>query len=194
MKKSAFFGLGVAVAATGVVATTVFACTAFVGTFTLNGATGSQVSTGNDTCTNWTMTSTCTFNMSQTLSGTEAATSHTTSGQFTIAWSIPAANGEAAALVGTYEVNFVGGDAYDNRGSWKLDCMHGSSGSGQVHLGNTTVAQDTVSPFNGKITGTTTWNVPSSQVANSTSPDQESAVCISDGSANFGNQAPIELT
>lgn len=177
-----------------VVATTVFACTNFVGAFTVTGISGSQTATGNDTCTDYTMTSTCTFNMAQTLSGTEATTSHTTSGQFSISWTVSTGGGGnpdiASAIAGTYEVRFVDGDAYDNQGSWKIDCMAGSSGQTLTGTNGST----TLSGVTGTLSGSTSFKIPSGQVANSTSPDQESAVCISDSAANFGNEAPIELT
>jgi hypothetical protein len=189
MKKTLVIGLLSALAASAVLATTVFACTNFLGTFTVKGSTtgtGTVTATGTDSCT-WntppTPPSHCSFKMAQTLSGTTFAPSGT--GTFDITWTVPT-GGEAEDLPTAYDVNFHGGDAYDNFAvKWKIDCMDGSSGITKV--GSTVLSNST-----GLLTGTTHFSLPSGSTANAAG--QESAVCISDSAANFGNEAPIALS
>jgi hypothetical protein len=177
MKKSLVIGLLSALAASAVLATTVFACTNFVGQFTVTGSGGGAVTaTGNDTCRSYAPPQHCTFKMSQTLSGSTTALHGT--GSITIGWT-----STPTGITGTYDVNVVGGDAYNNNATpWQIDCMDGSSGI--TKLGSTVLSSSGLSVTN--------FSLPSGSVANAAG--QESAVCISDSAANFGNEAPIALS
>jgi hypothetical protein len=190
MRKSLLFGLLAALAATAVVATTVFACTNLIGTFTVSGSGGGTVTaTGTDTCT-WNTPpnppTNCTFGMAQTLAGS-TSTLHGT-GSFDITWTVNPSI--APDLPSAYDVNFVGGEAYDNNATpWKIDCMDGAKG---VNRGQTTLDTNPLDSTVGTLTGQTHFSVDPNAKANRAG--QESAVCISDSAANFGNEAPIALT
>jgi hypothetical protein len=128
------------------------------------------------------------FTMCQTLSGGPAQASHSsTVGTLTVS---TGASGSNKLPAGTYDVNFLGGAAYTGSPlAWTLDCMSGQANP-PLGLDNLTHSAS-VSSLG--VYGPATFNVPTGESANQTSPLQESAVCISDSSGNNGNEAPIQL-
>lgn len=101
---------------------------------------------------------------------------------------------DSTGTLRTYQVNFFNGEGFDTHGHWYTDCMAGDAGvtkanvrlnaSGQIaQLQVGTNWANVQQPINVTLGSGLTPNVGS----------QESAVCISDTSGLYGNQAPITI-
>jgi hypothetical protein len=158
-----------AMAVTAIFAAGAFACTIFRGTLSMQGNASSATvkTTGNGT------------GMVQTVSSSIAKASKT--GGSIKLWAGADAYGRKLPAKG-YQVRYYNGKGYSDHTHWVTDCMAGGPG---VTLGSATVT--TQGKFSGQPIG---FNLPASTA--NTSP-QESAVCVSDSFADYGNMAPLTI-
>lgn len=166
----------VALAAVLAFAATAFACTIWEGTFTV---------AGNSSTTS--VTATGTGMMTQTVSAGIAKAS-ATNGSITVSTGI-GGGGQLPANT-TYEIRFYNSvyptaPGYTDHTHWKTDCMAGSSG--------TQLGSDVTVGSNGTITGQpVTRSLPTGTLTADQAP-AESAVCISDSTGSYGNEAPLTI-
>ena len=157
-----------------------YACTAFNGSFTVvgggTGGSGSVTANGTD--------AQGVPGMTQTVSGATGALKGKTGSTVTV--STGTATNGTKLPANTYSINYYNsgplGPGYEDHATWTTDCMTGGPG---VALGTVTVGTA------GTITSTsTTFTLPLSSADTGT---EESAVCISDATGAYGNQAPIQI-
>jgi len=176
-----------AVAAVLVLTSAAYACTVFRGTLTLTGNLGGSVTaTGLRT------------GMVSRISSTKASASandgwvRVSVGTDGCCNRLP--DKDSTGALRNYQINFFNGEGFDTHGHWYSDCMTGDSGvtranvrlnsSGQIAqqlIGSSYV--NVAQPIQVSLGNGLTRNVGT----------QESAVCISDDSALYGNQAPITI-
>jgi len=173
-KKPVLIAFAVA-ALTVSLAATAFACTVFRGTFTLK---------GNASATSVTATGLAS-GMSQMVSS-GIAKAKKTGGTVTLSTGKDQYGRALPARTG-YRVRYYNSTAtapgYSTHTTWKTDCMVGGPG---IQIGLADVGSD------GKIVGQPkTYSIGNS--ANLDSGGKESAVCISDSGAAFGNMAPVAI-
>ena len=176
MRKKAISLTTLAVLALAVSLTaTAYACTVFRGTFTLKGnaSTTSVTATG------------LASGMSQSVSS-GIAKAKKTGGTVTLSTGKDQYGRALPARTG-YRVRYYNSTAtapgYSTHTTWKTDCMVGGPG---IQIGLADVGSD------GKIVGQPkTYSLGNS--ANLDSGGKESAVCISDSGAAFGNMAPVTI-
>lgn len=204
---------------------TAYACTAYLGTFTVKGdAPQSQevTATGLDVSDHtYAINENNTWSMDQTVSGTFAKAS-AINGSVRISTGV-APNGSKlwrtnprGALV-VYDINYynsdatvhqhgptpfgtfhVGGPGYTTHDNWHADCMSPfyneiNEAQGFVHTpGTVAIGQVTVDE-NGVAEGSAAQRTFALPASNPDSGTQESAVCISDKQAYWGNQAPVTI-
>jgi len=173
-KKAVLTGLAVGALAVSLAATA-YACTVFRGTFTLKGnaSTTSVTATG------------LASGMSQMVSS-GIAKAKKTGGTVTLSTGKDQYGRALPARTG-YRVRYYNSTAtapgYSTHTTWKTDCMVGGPG---IQIGLADVGSD------GKIVGQPkTYSLGNS--ANLDSGGMESAVCISDSGAAFGNMAPVTI-
>lgn len=164
------------------IASTAFACTAFLGSFTVTGNAGGSVTVNGTDTPN-------TFTMTQTVNnGIAKATK--TGGSFSISTGT-ATNGSKLPK-NTYGIRYYNSSSllpgYMGTGTsrqWVTDCMSAPFGT---KIGDTQVNSA------GQVTGQTSFSFNNTLPLN-TNPAgvRESAVCITDSSALYGNQAPITI-
>ncbi len=153
-----------------VVAASAWACTLFRGTFTIQGNASSTSVTATGLRTG----------MVQTVSS-GIAQSNRSAGSVTVSAGPDRFGVKLPA--GSYQVRYFNGAGYSDHTHWRNDCMAGTPGA--VTLGNVTVTS------RGAIVGQPLgFSLPASTP---TSGGQESAVCISDSFADFGNMAPLTI-
>jgi hypothetical protein len=188
-----------------------YACTAWVGTFQVWGNKDSYSSS----VVSWGTSPAGAFNMTQVIQGTayasclnsaqKAGYSCATNAQGKIkvktgynSYENNKLPGDSATSGYNYDINFYDDKTYDSSRNWLIDCMSPASGSivfkrlGQVHVNTSGVIDRTsvgtvtssgvAGPFN---LPTTAW----SKAANG----GESAVCVSDAGAYYGNQIPLTV-
>lgn len=184
------------------VASTAWACTAFLGTFEVTGDGGGTVKAIGKDNFDKNDASNTTFTMSQDIEGRTEATSGATgggdAGWFEVSTTkskatnskLPATNSEHPyrdRLVGKYRINYLNGPAYATHDQWTLDCMSYTveETTRAIELGRVTVLDS------GKIEGQPVgFDIPAQTTADEVG---ESGVCISDEGGWFGNQAPITM-
>jgi hypothetical protein len=174
-RKRAVLILLAATAVVCTVAASAFACTIFRGTFTIKGnaSTASVTATGLRT------------GMVQTVSS-GIAKANATGGSVTV--STGADQYGVKLPANSYLILFYNSTAtapgYSDHTHWANDCMAGSPGA--VTLGTVSVGAD------GRIAGQPrTFALPSA-LRKDTAP-KESATCISNSAATYGNQAPLTI-
>lgn len=191
----------VALGAALMVASTAWACTAFLGTFEVTGDGDGMVTAIGEDHYEKNDPSSTSFGMNQSIEGSTEATSGATggtdgAGSITVETGptddgvkLPASDEPHPTReeVGPYHVNFLNGPAYATHDQWTLDCMSYliENTTEIIKLGEVIVGD------NGKIEGQpTTFSLPDGTV-----PDEigESAACISDEGGWYGNQAPITM-
>lgn len=159
---------------TAILAASAFACTVFRGTLTLQ---------GNRSATTVKTTGLAT-GMSQTVSNGVAKASK--SGGSIKLWAGKDQYGRALPAK-TYLVRYYNSTSsapgYSTHYRWQTDCMTGGPGR---QIGTATV--NSTGAFNG---GALTFSLGNS--ARTDSGGQESAVCVSDSGAAFGNMAPVAI-
>jgi hypothetical protein len=176
-----------AVAAALVLTSAAYACTVFRGTFTVTGDRGGTVtSTGLRTGMVESVTASKAF---ASASGGWVRVSTGTDGCCN---RLP--DKDSTGALRNYQVNFFNGEGYDTHGHWFTDCMAGDAGVtlAQVRL-NTQgqIAQMLVSGAYRAVAQPVQLGLGSGLTRNVGA--QESAVCISDSSGLYGNQAPVTI-
>lgn len=157
------------------VAATAWACTLFYGTMTVAGNLGGVVQTTG-----------LRGGMLQTVSPTVTRASANL-GSFVLS---TGAQGNNKLPAMDYLVRFYNGAGYSTHTQWAVDCMAGGPG---VTLGKVTVGTDgLITKQNGAASAPAVlFNLPGSLTPN-VAP-AESAVCISNANATFGNMAPLTI-
>ena len=169
------------------VAATAFACTVFKGTLTVSGDRGGSVtSTG---LRGGMIQSVSASGTSASRNGGWAKVSTGTDGCCN---RLPSKDSSGA--VRSYNIRFFNGEGYDAHGHWSTDCMTYSAGVdlAVVRLSsNGQIAEQLVNGSFKKVNQPLQIPLGSGLTAN-VAPT-ESALCISDASASYGNQAPIAI-
>src|SRR5205085_9385667 len=103
-------------------------------------------------------------------------------------------NKDSTGALRTYVVNFFNGEGYDTHGHWYTDCMAGDNGITEATVrlnGKGQIAQQLVGGSYQAVAQPLQLSLGSGLTPNVGT--QESAVCISDTGASYGNQAPITI-
>lgn len=172
-------------------ASTAYACTVWAGKFLVNGeaAAGGATVTATGTPTGCSGT-TPTGGMTQSVNANVAKTKKSPA-VGTVTVETQSAGGTCNWLPGgVYDINWYSGKGYSNHTTWSRDCMSPLMGLG-VKVGEIKVnsAGQSVDPIT---------NAAASFTFNITSPfanigSEEGAVCVSDATGTYGNQAPMKV-
>ncbi len=168
-----------ALAAAAALTSTAFACTFFKGTLTITGnsSTTSVTATGDGSNMGY---SSITSGIAKASSGGSVKVSTGAVGTNKL---------PPSTQTRTYQVNFYNSvypnsPGFTNHTTWKTDCMTGDAGG---QLGSNVTIDNT-----GKIVGQPkTFTLPTGLTSDKA--PAESAVCVSDNSALYGNQAPLTI-
>lgn len=176
-----------AVAIALVLTSAAYACTVFRGTLTVTGDRGGSVTaTGLRT------------GMVNSVSSTKAYSS-ANSGWVKVSTGTDGCcnrlpQKDSTGALRSYQINFFNGEGFDTHGHWYNDCMTGDSGVtlANVHLNASgQIAQQLVGTSYTSVTQPVQVSLGNGLTANVGA--QESAVCISDISGLYGNQAPVTI-
>jgi len=176
-----------AVAIALVLTSAAYACTVFKGTMTISGNAGGSV-----TATGLRTGMVSNYTPAKTFASTSSGSVNVSTGIDGCCNRLP--DKDAAGAPRNYQINFFNGEGFDTHTHWYNDCMTGDSGvtKANVRLNSSgQIAQKLVSGAYTAVSQPLKVNLGSGLVKNVGT--QESAVCISDSSGLYGNQAPITI-
>jgi hypothetical protein len=176
-----------AVAMTLLLTSAAYACTVFRGTLTLTGSSGGSVTaTGLRT------------GMVNSITSTKASAA-ANSGWVRVSTGTDGCcnrlpDKDSSGAVRNYQINFFNGEGFDTHTHWYNDCMTGDAGVTKANVRLNAQGQIAQLQVNGVYTNVVQpVQVSLGNGLTRNTGTQESAVCISDSTSLYGNQAPITI-
>jgi len=186
-KKVLFMPFG-AVAIALVLTSAAYACTVFKGTMTISGNAGGSV-----TATGLRTGMVSSYTPAKTFATSTSGSVRVSTGTDGCCNRLP--DKTSTGALRNYQINFFNGEGFDTHNHWYNDCMTGDSGVTKANVRLNSAGQ-----IAQKLVSGTTYTAVSQPLSVSLGSGltknvgtQESAVCISDESGLYGNQAPITI-
>ncbi len=176
-----------AVAFALVLTSAAYACTVFKGTLTITGNRGGSVS-----ATGLRSGMINNITPAKTFASASSGSVKVSTGTDGCCNRLPDKDSNGAPR--NYQINFFNGEGFDTHGHWYNDCMAGDSGVTKANVRLNSAGQIAEKLIGG--TYTSVAQPLQVSLGSGLTPNvgtQESAVCISDTSGLYGNQAPITI-